>query len=39
MIRDDALQFKGAEWDRVTDEAKDFCRKLMQKNPRDRMPA
>lgn len=22
------------EWDRVTDEAKDFCRKLMQKSPR-----
>lgn len=39
MIKHDPLVFKGPEWDRVSDEAKDFCRKLMQKNPRDRMPA
>ncbi|KAL1515336.1 hypothetical protein AB1Y20_001967 [Prymnesium parvum] len=39
MIKHDPLVFKGAEWDRVSEEAKDFCRKLMQKNPRDRMPA
>jgi len=39
MIKHDPLQFKGGEWDRVSEESKDFCRKLMQKNPRDRMPA
>lgn len=39
MIKHDALVFKGSEWERTSEEAKDFCRKLMQKNPRDRMPA
>jgi len=39
MIRHDALVFKGPEWERVSEDAKDFCRKLMQKAPRDRMPA
>jgi len=39
MIKHDPLQFKGSEWDRVSDSGKDFCKRLMQKNPRDRMPA
>jgi len=39
MIKHDPLQFRGAEWDRVSAEAKDFCSKLMQKSPKDRMSA
>ena len=36
----DPLQFPSpGPWDHVSDAAKDFCNKLMQKNPKDRMPA
>jgi len=35
----DPLSFPSPDWDRISDAAKDFCSKLMQKNPRDRMPA
>ena len=36
----DPLQFPSpGPWDHVSDAAKDFCSKLMQKNPKDRMPA
>ena len=39
MIRHDQLKFPSPEWDRVTQEAKDFCIALMQKKPRDRLAA
>jgi len=39
MIRHDPLKFTGPEWDRVSQEAKDFCQALMHKSPRDRLPA
>lgn len=39
MICHDPLRFPSPDWDRISDAAKDFCTKLMQKNPKDRMPA
>lgn len=39
MIKHDPLVFKGPEWERVSHNAKDFCERLMKKNPRDRMSA
>jgi len=39
MIKHDPLKFPGHEWERISAEAKDFCQQLMQKNPKDRMPA
>ena len=39
MICHDPLRFPSPDWDQISDTAKDFCTKLMQKNPRDRMPA
>ena len=39
MICHDPLRFPSPDWDRLSDAAKDFCSKLMQKNPKDRMPA
>ena len=39
MIRQDPLRFLGPEWDRTSDEAKDFCQNLMQKEPRKRLAA
>jgi len=39
MIRHDPLKFPEAEWGRVSEDAKDFCRQLMQKQPRDRLSA
>jgi len=31
MICHDALRFPTPDWDRISDSAKDFCSKLMQK--------
>jgi len=39
MIRHDPLRFPHSEWDHISQEAKDFCSALMQKKPRDRLPA
>jgi len=39
MIRHDPLKFPDAEWGRVSDDAKDFCKQLMQKHPKDRLSA
>lgn len=39
MICHDPLRFPSPDWDRISDTAKDFCGKLMQKTPKDRMPA
>ena len=39
MIRHDPLRFPSPDWDRVSQEAKDFCSALMQKKPRDRLAA
>tara|TARA_B110001452_G_scaffold13234_1_gene10938 strand:- start:176 stop:1174 length:999 start_codon:yes stop_codon:yes gene_type:complete len=39
MICHDPLRFPSPDWDRISDAAKDFCSRLMQKNPKDRMPA
>ena len=37
IIQNNEPLFEGADWDRVTANAKDFCRSLMQKNPKDRL--
>lgn len=39
MICHDPLRFPSPDWDRISDAAKDFCSRLMQKTPKDRMPA
>lgn len=39
MIRHDALRFPSNYWDHISQEAKDFCVALMQKRPKDRLPA
>lgn len=39
MIRHDPLKFPDQEWGHVSEEAKDFCRALMQKAPRERLSA
>jgi len=39
MICHDPLRFPSPDWDRISDSAKDFCSKLMQKVPKDRMNA
>ena len=39
MIRHEPLRFPSPEWDRISQEAKDFCAALMQKRPKDRLAA
>lgn len=39
MIREDPVRFPPPEWDRISQEAKDFCTALMHKAPRDRLSA
>jgi len=39
MIRHDPLKFPSPEWDRISDEAQNFCTSLMQKQPKDRLSA
>jgi len=39
MIRHDPLRFPHAEWDFISEDAKDFIEQLMQKRPRDRLSA
>jgi len=39
MIRHDPLRFPGPEWERVSQEAKDFCVALMHKKPKERLAA
>jgi serine/threonine protein kinase len=39
MIRHDPLRFPSPDWDKVSQEAKDFCSALMQKRPKDRLSA
>jgi len=39
MIMHDPLEFRGREWERTSEEAKDFCDQLMQKDPSLRLSA
>ena len=39
MIKHDPLKFPSPDWDHISPTAKDFCKALMQKAPRDRMNA
>jgi len=39
MVREDPLQFPARKWHNVSPEAKSFCMKLMQKQPKHRMCA
>jgi len=39
MIRHDPLVFEGGNWEVTSEAARDFCRKLMHKEPRKRMSA
>jgi len=39
MIREDPLRFPSQHWEHISQEAKDFCTALMQKRPKDRLPA
>merc|ERR1719375_94819 len=39
MIQHDPLEFPDAQWSHLSEEARDFCRSLMQKKPSKRLSA
>eukprot|EP00316_Scyphosphaera_apsteinii_P011201 CAMPEP_0119343668 /NCGR_PEP_ID=MMETSP1333-20130426/106570_1 /TAXON_ID=418940 /ORGANISM="Scyphosphaera apsteinii, Strain RCC1455" /LENGTH=730 /DNA_ID=CAMNT_0007356073 /DNA_START=45 /DNA_END=2237 /DNA_ORIENTATION=+ len=39
MIKQDPVRFVGSEWDKISPEAKDFCSRLMNKEPHKRLSA